>query len=166
MKLIPRTRGGAFWRFALAAVIVIVFAAATTAVAGLLQFKQFAHDLAATPALKSAQVTIANPGNAQNLLLIGSDHRAGTPWTKSNTDTMLLVRIDPNSATINLLSLPRDYKVNVPGHGTQRLNAAYSEGGPNLLLKTIQRNGFPGLQVNHIIDVNFGGFTKLINAIG
>jgi LCP family protein required for cell wall assembly len=166
MRLIPHTRGGALWRFALAAVLVIVFAAATTAVAGLLQFKQFAHDLAATPALKSAQVTIANPGNPQTLLLIGSDHRAGTPWITSNTDTMMLVRLDPNSSTINLLSLPRDLKVNVPHHGTEKLNAAYSQGGPNLLLKTIQQNGFPQLQVNHIIDVNFGGFTKLINALG
>ncbi len=166
MRLIPRTRGGALWRFALAAVIVIVFAAATTAVAGLLQFKQFAHDLAATPALKSAQVTIANPGTPQTLLLIGSDHRAGTSWRTSNTDTMMLVRLDPNSSTINLLSLPRDYKVDVPGHGTEKLNSAYSEGGPNLLLKTIKHNGFPQLKVNHIVDVNFGGFSKLIDAIG
>src|SRR5947209_8381702 len=145
MKLIPRTRGGALWRFALAAVIVIAFAAATTAVAGLLQFKQFAADLSATPALKSAQVTIANPGNPQTLLLIGSDHRAGTPWKMANTDTMLLVRLDPNSATINLLSLPRDLKVDVPGHGTWKLNMAYSLGGPNLLVKTIKQNVFPQL---------------------
>ena len=166
MKLIPTTRGAALRRFTLAAVLVVGFTAATTAVAGLLQFKQFAADLAQTPAIKSAQVTIANPGNPQTLLLIGSDHRLGTPWSDANTDTMLLVRMDPNSSTINLLSLPRDLRVDVPGHGTQKLNAAYSLGGPNLLLKTIQQNGFPALHVNHIIDVNFGGFEKLINAIG
>ena len=166
MSLLPRSRRGALWRFALAAVIVIVFAAATTAVAGLLQFKQFAADISQTPALKSTQVTIANPGHPQTLLLIGSDHRAGTPWTSANTDTMLLVRIDPNSSTINLLSLPRDLEVQVPGNGTQKLNAAYSLGGPNLLLQTIKQNVFPQLNVNHVIDVNFGGFEKLINAIG
>jgi polyisoprenyl-teichoic acid--peptidoglycan teichoic acid transferase len=79
---------------------------------------------------------------------------------------MLLVRIDPNSTTINLLSLPRDLKVDIPGYGIAKLNAAYSFGGPNLLLKTIQANGFPNLHVNHIIDVNFKGFSDLVDAIG
>src|SRR5437763_1236553 len=117
MKLIPRSRRGALWRSALGALIVITFTATTTAVAGLLQFKQVATYLSATPALPRAHVTIANPGDPQTLLLIGSDHRAGTPWKTANTDTMLLVRIDPNSSTINLLSLPRDLKVQIPGRG-------------------------------------------------
>jgi LCP family protein required for cell wall assembly len=166
MSLVPSSRRGALWRFALGAVIVIGFSATTTSVAGLLQFKQLATDLALTPAIKHAQVTIANPGNPQTLLLIGSDHRAGEPFRAANTDTMLLVRIDPNSTTINLLSLPRDLRVEIPGYGTAKLNAAYSDGGPNLLLRTIQTNGFPDLHVNHIIDVNFKGFSDLIDAIG
>jgi LCP family protein required for cell wall assembly len=166
MSLIPSSRRGALWRFALGAVIVIAFTATTTAVAGLLQFKQAATYLSATPALPHAQVTIANPGDPQTLLLIGSDHRAGTSWKTANTDTMLLVRIDPNSSTINLLSLPRDLKVQIPGDGTWKLNAAYSLGGPNLLLQTIKQNVFPQLTVSHIIDVNFGGFESLVNAIG
>jgi len=166
MSLIPTSRRGALWRFALGAMIVIAFTATTTAVAGLLQIRQVATYLAATPALPHAQVTIANPGDPQTLLLIGSDHRAGTSWNSANTDTMLLVRIDPNSSTINLLSLPRDLEVQIPGFGTQRLNAAYSLGGPNLLLRTISDNVFPQLIVSHIIDVNFGGFEDVVNAIG
>ncbi len=166
MELIPRSRGGALWRFALAAVLVIAFTATTTAVAGLLQIRQVAKYLSATPSLPHAQVTIANPGQAQTLLLIGSDHRAGTSWSSANTDTMLLVRIDPNSSTINLLSLPRDLEVQIPGDGTAKLNAAYSVGGPNLLLQTIKANVIPNLHVNHILDVNFGGFEDLVNAIG
>ena len=166
MKLMPGSRRGALWRFALGAAVVIGFTATTTAVAGLLQFKQVATDLSATPALPHAQVTIADPGDPQTLLLIGSDHRAGTSWSSANTDTMLLVRLDPNSSTINLLSLPRDLEVQIPGYGTQRLNAAYSLGGPNLLLRTIKENVFPQLRVSHIIDVNFGGFEALVNAIG
>ena len=166
MSLMPGSRRGSLWRFAAAAVVVILFTATTTAVAGLLQFKQAAQDLAATPAIKHAQVTIANPGDPQTVLLIGSDHRAGEPFRAANTDTMLLLRIDPNSTTINLLSLPRDLEVQIPGYGTARLNAAYSFGGPNLLLKTIQANGFPELHVNHIIDVNFKGFSDLVDAIG
>ena len=166
MRLIPRSRGGALWRFAIAAVLVIAFTATTTAVAGLLQVRQVSKYLSATPSLPHAQVTIANPGEPQTLLLIGSDHRAGTPWSSANTDTMLLVRLDPNSSTINLLSLPRDLEVQIPGDGTAKLNAAYSIGGPNLLLQTIKANVFPSLHVNHILDVNFGGFEDLVNAIG
>jgi LCP family protein required for cell wall assembly len=166
LTLIPRSRGSTLWRFALAAALIIAFAATTTAVAGLLQFKQAASYLSITPALPRAQVTIANPGDPQSLLLIGSDHRAGTSWHSANTDTMLLVRLDPNSATINVLSLPRDLRVQIPGHGTWRLNEAYSMGGPNLLLRTIKANVFPQLGVSHILDVNFGGFRALVNAIG
>ncbi len=166
MSLIPHSRGGALWRFFLAAVIIISATAATTAVAGLLQFKQLASDLSVGVAIPHAKITIANPGDPQTLLLIGSDHRAGEPFRTANTDTMMLVRLNPNSKTINVMSIPRDLKVQVPGFGQNRLNAAYSLGGPNLLIKTIQQNVFPAFHPNHILDVNFGGFSKLVNAIG
>ena len=104
---------------------------------------------------------VPDPGNPQTLLLIGSDHRAGAPWSVGNTDTMLLVRIDPNSSTINLLSLPRDLKVEIPGarHGEaeRRLLDRWREPAA----EDDQAAGFPGLYVNHIIDVNFGGFEAL-----
>ena len=166
MTLIPRSRAGALWRFALGAAIVIVFTAATTAVAGLLQFKQFAKDLSGTPAIKQAAVTIPNPGNAQTILVIGSDHRAKDPQKDANTDTMMLVRMDPDSSTINVLSIPRDLKVDIPGHGIDKLNSAYSVGGANLLIRVLRQQVFPDLHVNHIVDVNFGGFEALVDAIG
>ena len=73
----------------------------------------------------------------------------------------MLVRLNASSRTINLLSVPRDLRVQIPvagGMATERLNAAYSIGGPNLLVRIISRQVFPGLHVNHIMDVNFGGF--------
>ena len=166
MRLMPHSRGGALWRFFLAAVVVIGAAAATTAVAGLLQFKQLTVDLSVTPALQHANVTLPDPGQPQTLLIIGSDHRAGTPFSSANTDTMMLVRLNPNSSTVNVLSIPRDLRVQIPGYGTAKINAAYSDGGPNLMIKTIQQNVFPALKVNHILDVNFGGFKALVDAIG
>jgi anionic cell wall polymer biosynthesis LytR-Cps2A-Psr (LCP) family protein len=111
LKLLPDTRRGALWRFLVAAVIVIGFSATATAVAGLLQFKQIARELSLTKPLPDARISVADAGTPQTLLLIGSDHRAGTPWSKSNTDTMMLVRLDPSSSTINVLSIPRDLKV-------------------------------------------------------
>ena len=65
--------------------------------------------------------------------------------------------------------MPRDLKVQIPEGGalaTNKLNAAYSIGGDNLLVKILEQQVFPGLKINHIIDVNFGGFESLVNAIG
>jgi LCP family protein required for cell wall assembly len=170
VKLIPENRAGMLWRFVIAGVIVISFTAAATAVAGLLQFKQLATDIGGSPSIPHASVTIADPGHPQTILVIGSDHRAGEPFRSANTDTMMLVRLDPNSSTINVLSVPRDLKVQLPGSvgGTysSKINAAYSVGGPNLLVKVLRHQVFPGLQINHIVDVNFGGFEALVNAIG
>ncbi len=166
MSLLPRTRRGSLWRFFLAAVLIIFSTAAATAVAGLLQIRQLTVDLSATAALPHANVTLPPPGAPQTILVIGSDHRAGTSFSASNTDTMLLVRLDDNSQTINVMSIPRDLRVQIPGVGTAKLNSAYAIGGPNLLIKTIQQNVFPNLHVNHIVDVNFGSFQALVNAIG
>ena len=82
---------------------------------------------------------------------------------------MMLVRLDPNSSTINVLSVPRDLKVQIPraadGDRQAQLRPTRSA-GPNLLIKILKQQVFPGLHVNHIIDVNFGGFADLVDAIG
>ena len=165
MSLIPKTRGGAMWRFLLAAVLVISAVAATTAVAGLLQIKQITGYFDETPAFTNVPVKLPNPGQPQTILVIGSDHRAGTSYTTANTDTMMLIRLNASSSTINLLSVPRDLKVQLPS-GQAKLNAAYSEGGVRLLINTLKQEVFPGIQINHVLDVNFGAFEGLVNAIG
>jgi polyisoprenyl-teichoic acid--peptidoglycan teichoic acid transferase len=169
-RLIPRSRAGTFVRFTLAGFIVVAFAATATAVAGLLQVRQITKYLDVTPAFKATpSVSVPDPGKPQTILLVGSDHRAGTPFRDVNTDTMMLVRLDPASSTINLLSVPRDLKVLIPEGGalaTDKLNSAYLVGGPGLLIKILQQQVFPGLKVNHVIDVGFGGFEQMINAIG
>jgi LCP family protein required for cell wall assembly len=166
VSLIPSSGRGALGRFALGAVIVILFTATATAVAGLLQFKQLAKDISASAPIRHARVVVPNPGAAQTILLLGSDHRPHTPLSAANSDTIILVRLDPGSSTINVISIPRDLRVTIPGGGIQKINAAYSLGGPNLVVKTIQLNVFPKLQVNHIVDINFDGFKALVNQIG
>jgi LCP family protein required for cell wall assembly len=161
----PRTRGGVLWRGALAAILVIGFVAATTAVAGLLQVQGIVNDLKLGGAIKGAQVTLPEPGKPQTLLLIGADHRFGQGGGIGQTDTMLLVRLDDRSKTINMLSVPRDLRVTLPG-GYAKLNAAYADGGPNLLLHTLRTQVFPGLQVNGMVVFSFIGFAKLVDAIG
>jgi polyisoprenyl-teichoic acid--peptidoglycan teichoic acid transferase len=148
-------------------VIVIGFAAATTAVAGLLQVKTIVTDIAPN-AQRIKNITLPQPGKPETLLLIGSDHRAGSAsYTGSLTDTMLLVRIDDSSQTINLMSIPRDLAVADAGGATTKLNGIYSDqGGASGLLSVLKTQVFPGLQVNHVIDLNFVGFSDLIDAIG
>jgi LCP family protein required for cell wall assembly len=150
--------------------VVVLFTAAATAVGGLLQFKQIGHYFDATPALKHAQVVVPQPGDAQTILILGSDHRAHEPQSSSHSDTIMLVRLNPRSSTINVLSIPRDLKVDIPlAHGglqTAKINESYPDGGPNLVVKTIQKDVFPHLKVNHIVDINFAGFKDLVDAIG
>jgi LCP family protein required for cell wall assembly len=170
LRLIPNSRGGALWRFALGAVIVVLFTAAATAVGGLLQFKQIGHYFDATPAIPKARVTIPQPGDPQTILILGSDHRAHEPQSASHSDTLMLVRLNPNSSTINVISIPRDLRVDIPlphgGTQTAKINESYPDGGPNLVVKTIQRDVFPHLRINHIVDINFAGFKDLVDAIG
>jgi LCP family protein required for cell wall assembly len=154
------------WRFALGAFIVVAFTATATAVAGLLEVKQITQYFDLTPALKDPSVTIPAPGAAQTILIVGSDHRYGTPGGTAHTDTMMLVRLDPKSSTINVLSIPRDLQVMIRGV-PNKLNAAYSIGGTSLLVKTLDTQVFPHLgKPSHIVDVNFGGFARIVDALG
>ena len=165
--LTPRSRAGLLWRVFFAAVLVVGCSAGAVTTAGLLQVSTLVADISVHKGIVSHQLTLPKPGKPQTLLLIGSDHRVGdASFRDSNTDTMLLIRLNSASSTINLLSIPRDLEVDVPGYGTSKINAAYSLGGYGLLIKTIKANVFPGLHVNHIIDTNFTGFSDLVDAIG
>lgn len=166
--LIPHSRAGMVWRFLAAALVIVGASASATAVAGLLQVQTIVNYFSVNPGVSVKQVTLPNPGAPQTLLLIGSDHRYGSPFSQANTDTILLVRLNAASATINVMSIPRDLEVTVPGqiNNPQKINAAYSEGGYGLLIQTIKANVFPSLHVNHIIDTNFTGFSDLVDAIG
>ncbi len=154
------------WRFLLAGLVIIGATAATTAVAGLLQVKDVVDALSINPGIVSKQIVLPQPGQPQTLLIIGSDHRAGESFRDSNTDTILLVRLNAASSTINVMSIPRDLQVTIPGFGVAKINSAYTDGGYNLLIKTIQQNVFPSFHPNHIIDTNFTGFSDLVDAIG
>ena len=76
----------------------------------------------------------------------------------------MLVRIDPQTHYISLLSLPRDLWVDIPGYGENKINAAYEQGGVKLALKTVE--SVTGVDVNYLMVVDFSGFTRLVNAFG
>lgn len=97
-----------------------------------------------------------------NILLIGNDSRANGEDGRS--DAMILVSISNQTKTIYLTSLLRDIYVEIPGHESNRLNAAYAFGGPELLLETIKQN--LDIEVNRYVQVNFQAFANLIDAVG
>jgi polyisoprenyl-teichoic acid--peptidoglycan teichoic acid transferase len=108
----------------------------------------------------------ADTGKPQTILLIGADQRAPGAAdfnAGARSDTMMLVRLDPSKRATTLMSLPRDLKVKIPGHGTDKLNAAYAEGGVKLTVRTIKF--LTGLRINHVINIDFRGFRKAINAL-
>jgi LCP family protein required for cell wall assembly len=94
-------------------------------------------------------------------LVIGSDLRAGDVAGGSRSDTLMLVRIDPRTKYISLLSLPRDLYVTIPGYGVDKINAAYSDGGYKLALKTVE--DATGIKPNYLVTVDFKGFRDLVD---
>ena len=109
----------------------------------------------------------AESGQPQTIMLIGSDRRAKTAIGGSGgarSDTIILVRLDPSKKATALLSLPRDLKVRIPGHGTDKINAAYSLGGPRLTLRTVK--SVTGIPIHHVVNINFGGFREAVNELG
>ncbi len=104
----------------------------------------------------------ALPGEAVNILLIGRDE--SVPGDPGRSDTQILVRLDPDSKSISMLSVPRDLRVDIPGVGIDKMNAAYFHGGPALVVETFST--LTGLPVNHFVEVDFAGFWHAVNILG
>ena len=103
------------------------------------------------------------------ILVLGSDAR--TKGTKepganvggpSRSDTILLMRVGGGRSA--RLSIPRDTFADIPGHGTDKINAAYALGGPGLAVKTVEQ--FLGIEINHLVEVNFENFPAFIDSLG
>jgi LCP family protein required for cell wall assembly len=121
---------------------------------------------AAKTALKPAGFPLTS---ANTILLLGSDARpkstkepGANPGGPSRSDTIMLWRVGAGHAA--RLSIPRDTVVPIPGHGSDKINAAYAYGGAALSIRTIE--DYLGIPVNHLVEVSFENFPKLIDALG
>ena len=120
----------------------------------------------------SAKSALSSDGSllsGSTILVLGSDARTGDSIDESQegpsrADTIMLVRAAFGS--VRKLSIPRDSFAEIPGHGGQKINAAYALGGPALMIKTVEQFMGNGVQVNHLIEVDFEDFPKLIDALG
>lgn len=108
----------------------------------------------------------ANLEDGETWLLAGSDSRDGTgeqALEGARSDTIMVVNKAPNGQA-SVISVPRDTYVTIPGHDPNKINAAYSLGGPSLLVETIE--GLTGLTVDHYVEVGMGGIEQIVDAVG
>jgi LCP family protein required for cell wall assembly len=169
MRLDDIPRPGLWKRLVLGAFLVVFAAAGATAVAAFHEVDKVVDALELGPELKLGKGKLAttDPGSPQTLMILGSDRRPkdnveGAGGARS--DTIMLVRLNPDKEATAIMSLPRDLKVEIPGHGTAKINAAYELGGPELTLDTVK--AVTGLSINHVINVHFTGFWRAVNAVG
>ena len=103
--------------------------------------------------------------NPTTTLLIGTDGgSAPGRGDARRSDSLMLMRTDPGKHRLTYLSIPRDLRVDIPGFGSAKINAANQYGGPALTLATVRR--LTGLPIHHVVVVNFDGFKDLIDALG
>jgi LCP family protein required for cell wall assembly len=161
-------------KFLLGSAIVVGVTTLAVSAAVLLQvaelsgfLKKHGHSI---PSLGDKEITRADAGAPQTIMILGSDHRKQDLATdRPHSDTILLLRLDPDHPATTVLSIPRDLKVTVPGHGVSKINQAYYLGGPKLTLQTVkQLLSTPGhpFQINHVIDINFRGFRRAVDYVG
>jgi len=172
----PLERASGVWkRFLLGSLAIVILMAAATATAVLMEAKHVSDLLGPAQIHAGADVlTPAQAGAAETILVIGTDRRpqaknANDRNGPAHSDTLVLVRMDPNKNQTSVLSVPRDLRATIDagpkGISTQKINAAYSIGGAKLAAKTVER-ALPGVTIQHIIDINFRGFRRVIGAIG
>jgi LCP family protein required for cell wall assembly len=153
-------------RFLAASVMIVVSMAAATSISLLVYLTDIAKGLSDNDRLASLRDQLAevDGGDPQTILIIGSDKRLDTKGDPGRSDTAILLRVDPEKKRIALLSIPRDLKVNIPGVGVGKFNEAYTAGQSDLTLRVVKQ--LTGLEVSHVVNINFTGFADAVNAIG
>lgn len=121
------------------------------------------------PDLLSSLSVTDSPSDPFYMLLIGVDKSQDREDSdvyggSYRTDSMILARIDPQNKEVTLISVPRDTKIQLGTHGTQKINAAYAFGGPSLAVKTV--SDLAGVPISHYAEIDFDGFKAVVDALG
>ena len=167
-----RPRGGRRWLRPRRILAILAGLVALIVVAAVAVYFSVSSKLTKVDVLTPVSFTSAGT----NWLITGSDSRAGLSKKEENqlalghdisgnrSDTILLLHVPANGTRPTLVSLPRDSYVPIPGHGHNKLNAAYAFGGPKLLVQTVQN--VTGLPVSHYMGIGFGGLVSVVNDVG
>jgi LCP family protein required for cell wall assembly len=151
-------RSARFW-IVLAVVIVLLLVAGWLAL-GLLAVRSSVSqandrlDPRARAALSPSSGVLTDPST---IMILGVDENA-------NSDTIQVMRFDPDRQLLATLSIPRDLRVPVSGYGDQKINAAYAAGGSALAIRTVTE--YTGLPIDHVMIVDFSGLVQIVDALG
>jgi polyisoprenyl-teichoic acid--peptidoglycan teichoic acid transferase len=184
----PPSLGWSMWkRFLAASVLIVLITGGATAAIALNTATGIAHDIFSPLNQVRAPKGLVTPeynGGPETYLILGSDRRAASKDTLDrsdppHSDTILLVRFDPEQGQTSVVSIPRDLLVNIKAstgqyYPQEKINAAYTygaelggtRGSMVLAAETIEHEVFPGLKLNGIIDVNFKGFIQVVDTLG
>jgi len=183
----PSLWWGMWKRFLIAGVLIAALSGGATATVALNTVSRLADEVFPTLNHIKAPKGLITPeynGGPETFLVLGSDRREKSKDTfdredPPHSDTILLVRFDPQQGQTSVLSIPRDLMVNITTRSGQvypdeKINAAYTigskiGGAPEaslLAAETIKREIFPELKLNGIIDVNFRGFIQVVDTLG
>jgi LCP family protein required for cell wall assembly len=154
------------------ALLLLVLLAIVWGVVGFLSFRSGVATAntrltKASPTVKAALSPDSGSllGHPTTILMLGTDHmNSDQRVTDFHSDSIMLLRTDPGKHRLAYMSLPRDLRVLIPGHGDDKINAAMQIGGPALAIRTIR--GFTGLRINHVMIIDFHDFRTLIDNIG
>src|SRR5271165_2933886 len=174
-------------RFLLGGLLIVLLSGGATATLALNKITGIAEEVFPKLNEVNAPKGVVTPeynGGPQTFLVLGSDRREGSKDAYDredppHSDTILLVRFDPEEGQTSVLSVPRDLMVDITTangavYPKEKINAAYAignklggtKGGMVLAAETIEKEVFPGLQLNGIIDVSFAGFIKVVDTLG
>jgi LCP family protein required for cell wall assembly len=167
-ELPPRLGLAMAKKFAIGAVLIVLLSATGVASGVLLEVDKsieiFQENSIPIPNIKN-ELDDVQPGQPQTILVLGADKRytdgKGDPV---RSDTIILVRLDPDKKSTAVMSIPRDLQVEIPGHGKDKINAAYALGGPRLTVRTVKT--LLNLPISHVVNVNFNGFQRAVNRLG
>ena len=164
----PKRSRSLVWRGLLAGILITLATGGAVSAAGLLQVEEVLDILRqeGRAAIEIPEIDRADAGKAQTLMILGSDMRygdkeAGLP---PRSDTMILVRLDPDKEVIAMMSIPRDLLTDVPGVGDNvKINSAYENGGERGTVRVVKKLlsvGGNNFEINHVVTVDFSGFRR------
>ena len=163
-------------RALLAGLLVTVITAAAVATAALRELDDILDPIRqpGRADIRIPELDTPPPGGPRTFMILGSDKREGADrLSPPRSDTILLVRADPDAEAVTVTSIPRDLKVDVPGHGQNKINAAFElggrKGGPGLVVKTIKKlfkdKIGQDLPITNVMVMDYGAFRRAVNYI-
>ena len=111
--------------------------------------------------------SLGTTGEPVTFLLVGSDtrgHVADGADPDGRADAIMIARLSPGGTGAQLISIPRDSWVPIPGHGTNKINASYAWGGPSLLIDTVEQ--LTQVRIDHYVAIDFDGIAEVTDELG